>query len=72
MTPPCRVCGKPDDVICYPDDHALTVCPDCCEIAEHPDGETGHQFDYDRWEGHVCRYCGINRNCTKYVEEYCP
>ncbi len=66
-TPPCRVCGKTDPVIQYPDAHELTICPDCCgNVAEHPDGEKGHQFDYDRWEGHYCRYCGIPRNCTDY------
>jgi hypothetical protein len=71
--PPCRVCGKKDEVICYPDDHSQTVCPECCDKAEeHPDGEKGHQFYYDRWEGHLCRYCGIPRNCTDYEEDWEP
>jgi len=67
-SPPCRVCGKPDAVICYPDDHSQTICPDCCPKAEHADGETGHQFDYDRAERqHECRYCGIPKNCTEHA-----
>ena len=70
--PPCRVCHKTDNVICYPDDHALTICPDCCDkCLEHPDGEKGHQWDYDKWErDDVCRYCGIQRRCTDHVREY--
>lgn len=68
-TPPCRVCHSAKDVICYPDDHGQTVCPECCDKAEHADGETGHQFDYDRpersWD---CRYCGIPKQCTEYAE----
>lgn len=68
-TPPCRVCGKPDEVICYPDDHALTICPDCCVKAVHPDEETGHQFRYSRYDrDHECLHCGILRSCTDYVE----
>lgn len=69
-TPPCRACNKTDDVICYPDDHALTVCPACCaKTQEHTDGESGHQFYYERGEGHMCRYCGIPRDCTDYEHE---
>ena len=69
MTPPCRVCLKPDDVICYPDDHSLTICPTCCDTAEHPDGETGHQFEHNRHERDgECRYCGILRRCTRHAE----
>ena len=62
----CRACGKHDPVMCYPDDHSQAICPDCCVKAEHADGETGHVFIYDRWEGHYCTHCGINRNCTDY------
>lgn len=69
--PPCRVCKKTDDVISYPDDHSLAICPGCCDkVEEHPDGEKGHQWEYDKWDGHYCRYCGIPRNCTSYVEDY--
>lgn len=69
-TPPCRVCGQTQEVICYQEDKpGETVCPECCQKAEHSDGETGHQFDYKRDErGHTCRYCGINRDCTDYRE----
>lgn len=67
-TPPCRVCGRTDEVICYPDDHRWTVCPECCDSAEHQDGETGHGWDHDHWErDRVCRYCGIQRRCTEYA-----
>lgn len=31
---------------------------DCCGTAEHPDGETGHQYEYERDErDYWCRYC---------------
>lgn len=72
MTPPCRVCNKSDGVICYPDDHSLTICPDCCaKVVEHPDGEKGHQWEYDRSERqHICTYCGIFRNCTEWVDTF--
>lgn len=67
--PPCRICQSVKDVIVYPDDHSQAVCPDCCAKAGHLDGETSHQFDYDRGERHhVCRYCGIRRDCTDYRE----
>lgn len=67
-SPPCRVCKSNKEVIVYPDDHTLTICPDCCDKAEHPDGETGHVWEYDRWErDRVCIHCGIQRRCTKYA-----
>jgi hypothetical protein len=67
-TPPCRVCQKAEPIIVYPDDHALAICPDCCDKADHPDEEKGHQWEHDRWEGWLCRYCGIQRKCTNYEE----
>lgn len=68
-TPPCRVCGKPDAVICYPDDHAQTVCPDCCATADHQDGEHGHVWEYSRADrDHECVHCGVLRQCTDYQE----
>lgn len=71
VTPPCRACGLSEKVICFPDNHALAICPDCCDkTAEHPDGENGHQWEYDKWDGWQCRYCGIPRNCTEYEEAY--
>ena len=70
MTPCCRICGSVDDVIGYPDDHSLTICPNCCDDAEHHDGETGHVFKYDQWErGSVCQHCGIPRRDTEYAHE---
>lgn len=74
-TPPCRVCGKTEPVLCYPDEHELTICPDCCAKAEHPNGETGHDFVYDRHErDHACYNCGIFRRATDYdySEDYGP
>jgi hypothetical protein len=69
-TPPCRKCGKAEPVICYPDDHSQTVCPDCCPSVEHADGETGHVWKYDKWErDDVCQHCGIQRRCTDDVYE---
>ena len=69
-TPPCRACGKSDSVICYPDDHSLAICPDCCAKVEHLSGETGHVFEYDRGErDHVCTECGLARSCTDYAYE---
>jgi hypothetical protein len=57
-SPPCHVCGKPDNVICYPDDHSKAICPDCCGKSED-----GHDFEYERTErGKVCTRCGIPRN----------
>lgn len=67
LTPPCHICKSADEVICYPDDHSETVCPDCCPKAVHTNGETGHEFQYERgnrqWE---CIHCGIPRDCTDY------
>lgn len=69
-TPPCRVCGLSEKVLCFPDNHPETVCPDCCDKAEHPDGEKGHQFTHDNWERDgVCDYCGILRRCTDHVND---
>jgi hypothetical protein len=68
ITPVCRSCCKSEPVICYPDDHSQTVCPDCCDKAEHANGETGHEWEYDRWErDRVCVHCGIQRRCTEYA-----
>jgi hypothetical protein len=67
MIPICRVCKKSDEIICYSESEA--ICPTCCETVDHPDGEHGHQFDYERGErDHICRYCGISRLCTEYVD----
>lgn len=64
-TPPCRVCGSNKEIFEYPDDHSQTICPTCCPKAEHADGESGHVWEYDRWErGDVCNKCGLPRNCT--------
>ena len=61
--PPCRVCGG-NDVGCYPADNLfMAICPNCCEKANHPDGETGHEFKYDRSERDtVCQKCGISEH----------
>lgn len=66
-TPSCRVCGKSEWVGCYDEAHPeRTVCAECCPTAEHHDGETGHQFDYERGEGWLCRYCCTNRTNTDF------
>jgi hypothetical protein len=62
------VCGKPEQIICYPDDDALAICPICCESAEHHKEEFGHTFSYAQGEGWTCDYCGIDRNETDYEE----
>lgn len=68
QTPPCRVCGKGQPVLCYPDDTTQTICPNCCDTATHADGDTGHQWDHDRYEkDYECRHCGIYRRCTQYA-----
>ena len=43
--PTCRVCGKPEGVLCYdPQDHSTAICHECCgKGAEHANGETGHE-----------------------------
>jgi len=70
-TPPCRVCGKTAEVICYREEQPeLTICPDCCDKADHPDGEHSHQWVYDEWEGWICTYCGIHRGCTEYEDSF--
>lgn len=67
-SPPCRSCGSSEKVICFPDYHAETICPDCCDKADHPDGETGHRWQHDPWERDwECVYCGILRRCTEYA-----
>lgn len=56
QSPPCHVCGA--RVACWrPEAPQEAVCMDCCDKVEHSDGETGHQFEYQRGEGHMCRYC---------------
>lgn len=68
-TPPCRICGSSQWVGCYREEAPeQTVCPTCCETAEHDDGETGHQFSYHHPEGHTCNYCGVNRNDTLWED----
>jgi len=43
------------------------ICMDCCGDAEHPDGEHGHQYEYER-EGHMCRYCAAPPPSDWYSE----
>lgn len=69
--PLCRVCKKADPVLCFPQDHTQTICPECCDKAEHSDGETGHVWKYDRGErGNVCDKCGILQRDTQYNYDY--
>lgn len=70
-TPPCRVCNKTTDIICYPDDLCQAICPACCDTAQHADGETGHVWKYDYDERtEACEKCGIDIKCTEYVHGY--
>ena len=58
-SPPCRVCNSAQSVgVWDPAQPERTVCVECCGGAVHHDGELGHQFEYERLEGHMCRYCG--------------
>lgn len=59
----CHKCGAdtlvaPGEQRLAADPNAKAICPACCEKAEHPNGETGHEFIYDRHEGHYCTHCG--------------
>lgn len=55
--PVCRVCNKPV-AVWRTEQPEQAICMDCCATAEHPDGETGHQFEYVRGERtYSCRYC---------------
>ena len=69
-SPPCRVCKSAENVIVWSDEHPeRTICWECCATAEHHDGETGHNFTYDRrqfggeWS---CDYCGVERGPHNY------
>lgn len=64
VTPPCRVCRSSKWVAIYREDApGETICPECCGgDVLHPDGETGHQFEYEPGEGHCCVYCGVRRD----------
>jgi len=67
MDTPCRICHKSEWVGVYDIAHPERwICVECCPTVEHFDGETGHQFDYERGEGWMCRYCGILREHTNY------
>lgn len=52
----CSKCGKDEVAVYMTPETAL--CQDCCATALHEDGEEGHQYEYERGEGHMCRYCG--------------
>jgi RNA polymerase subunit RPABC4/transcription elongation factor Spt4 len=59
-TPNCRICGTSKSVAVWDPEHPEhTICLECCGgSVEHHDGETGHQFYYEPYDGHMCRYCG--------------
>lgn len=72
-TPPCRVCGRAEDVACFwPDRPEVAICPACCGAgAEHEDGETGHVWKYDRSERDmVCEHCGELARNTDYYDGF--
>lgn len=65
--PACRICGKIDTVICYPDDHSQTICPECCDKAEHANGEHGHEWKHNSNErDYECQQCGILKRFTRH------
>lgn len=67
VIPPCRVCGKTEQVAIYREDAPeRTVCMDCCAAAQHHDGEDGHQFSHHHGTGWACDYCGVDRNPSNY------
>ena len=70
ISPPCRLCQSNKDVICYPDDHSQTICPECCDGADHANGEHGHEWEHNPHErDKECKHCGILKRCTQYVDE---
>lgn len=63
--PPCRVCGSAKNVGMYHEQGpGETICPECCgKGAEHSDGETGHVWEYERFErDNVCQKCGVTEH----------
>lgn len=73
--PPCRVCGKSEWVACYREDTPkMAICVECCETAEHDDGETGHVWTYDRGErDYTCDHCGqFRRNTNDWPDDDYP
>lgn len=63
----CRCCGTRDIITWWWEKPWETICPDCCGAgAVHADEETGHQFEHQGGGEHLCRYCGIPRNCTDW------
>lgn len=69
---PCHVCLSVEKVAVYDAaNHFLTICPECCENADHADGEHGHGFEYDRHERMgVCTKCGQpERDDTGYISD---
>ncbi len=68
--PPCRVCGK--DVAVWREEHPEhAICMDCCGNADHPDGEHGHQYEYERGErDYWCRYCASPAPYDWYSDDF--
>lgn len=62
-TPPCRECGRTEWVaVWHPARPDETICMECCDQAEHADGETGHFFDRgSALAVSSCIYCGTER-----------
>lgn len=57
----CCVCLSNKDVIIYDVETksgTFTYCPTCCGKTQKPNGEEGHEFEYDRSErGRYCVWC---------------
>lgn len=61
-SPPCRVCMG--SVAIYSAENLFdAICPDCCGTAIHSDGETGHEYKYERAKrDSVCQKCGVTEH----------
>ncbi len=68
----CSQCGA-DAVLSYATE-ATALCPACCgKVADHGDGENGHQYEYERSERHYfCRYCGEPASDQWVAERFDP
>lgn len=55
--PVCSRCLA-DDVICFGTPRSA-ICPACCDkLEKKEEGDTGHVFKREPYEGYMCLYCG--------------
>lgn len=61
--PPCHVCGT-KEIYCWPvDKPEATICAACCDKSED-----GHDFKYERFDGHICQRCGDKPSDEWYAD----